>query len=314
MATLNLDKYAGLENYRILIDLPDTGAGVGSQPQLGRGAIHAFVSAETSIGGSAQFESFNQFGALDAANNAMAALANTVARTQGSQGRGVAVHQIKSIAQTISTWTGSDPFSLTVPIILVSYRRGMDVRREVARLVGATYPNAEGNIWGENFMNMIRPPLGYTATQLVNQGGNAGTIPNGVSVQIGKWLYIPRLLVIRNAEFSLSKEVVEDGSPLYAQGQVTFEAARLIFDSDIKQWLGQVSASEASQRISNTVDPDIFRNLMSQTVDTTADVLSHGILLARSGVTGLWGMATEALGGKVNKSDRAAAPKTLGGP
>jgi hypothetical protein len=109
----------------------------------------------------------------------------------------------------------------------------------VAVLQQAMYPTIPKI---SNFETKMIAPLGYTAGSIGTKAGVIGAI----ALKIGQWFEIPiRLMLVSNADFTFSKEVTGNGTPLYAQGQITLVASRAISSEEMNQFLSRNQGSSS---------------------------------------------------------------------
>lgn len=129
---------------------------------------------------------------------------------------------LKSVEQTATIWVSSAKPSFSLPMVFVALQPDDDVLDVVRKLNMAVFPTIDTNgLW-------VNAPLGY---QLVGGKATKGT----VIVSIGKWFRAISLL-IRDVSYSISKETIKSGLPLYAQVTVAFEAYRLLSSDEVNSW------------------------------------------------------------------------------
>jgi len=175
--------------YRVLINTP-------------AGVVKGFVMTEFQFSAQAEYSSpFENMGQSETLN--MAATAVSMATGKGQ-------FMLKSLRTTVATWTGTQKPTFTLPLLMISLN-GEDVKQEVAKLLKGVFPTG---------VDKLTAPYGYA----VDAEGNvkSGTI----SVQIGQWFYA-RNQILRSVDVQFSKEVLNNGLPLYASVTITFEPYRL---------------------------------------------------------------------------------------
>lgn len=180
--------------------------------------VKGFIIDDVSINGANQFDNPFESSAtssLSSKLNKLIAAGNTVLGTEFAQ------MQLKHPAQTISSWIGSSPLELSIPLIFVAIRPNDDVRQDVLKLYKTVYPSISNGV-------LIKAPLDYTINGLTATKGT-------VVLTIGKWLRILGLLVT-SVSFTFSKEVIESGVPLYAQGSVSFMSYKMITSQDLERY------------------------------------------------------------------------------
>lgn len=115
--------------------------------------------------------------------------------------------------QTILFYTGSQKptFSIEAAFItLDSAKTNETALYKVKELMKLVYPTGS---------EIMEAPLGYIP--LTKDGTPSGT----VSLRVGNWFHA-RYLVVKDVNFTMSKEVTANGTPLYAVGNITLEPYR----------------------------------------------------------------------------------------
>jgi len=147
--------------------------------------------------------------------------------------------QPKLFVQTTKTWESSQTPNFTINMTFVAIRKDDDVRVPVRSLLSTVYP-----VGTYGFMSA---PLGYklgaieALKKLVSgQGKKAAAqvvTPVGtIFCEIGRWFRAPNQ-VARSVDFTFSKEVHSNGTPLYASGSISFEPFRAISFDEIDQYI-----------------------------------------------------------------------------
>jgi hypothetical protein len=207
--------------------------------------VKGFVTQDINIGGSVNW---GTLGGLEMLQN-MGDWLNKAGSALNSfkEGADVPQFQLKALKTTQLNYAGTNQFEMSIPLVFVAYKQGDDVRLPVAALKQAIYPTIPKI---SNFETKMIAPLGYTAGSIGTKAGVIGAI----ALKIGQWFEIPiRLMLISNADFTFSKEVTSNGTPLYAQGQITLVASRAISSEEMNQFLSRnQGTSDFIQRTTET--------------------------------------------------------------
>ena len=153
--------------------------------------------------------------------------------TQGLNRTGAMASPVRAtpIWTTYKGWQSSTGFGFDLELTFLAFQEGMDVKKPVRELTRCTYPVMQGTS-----MAAVFAPNKYTI--------NADQC---VSVRVGRYFYVPRILLIKSSNFSFSKECMPDGNPLYATGKVSFECYRELSDEDVDSFLiDPLSAGEST--------------------------------------------------------------------
>lgn len=189
-------------------------------------AVTAFLISDFTLSGSNEFQSiFELTGQEDLQKKLL--LTKSVADKVGAGGL-VPEIRIKSIEQTELTWMSSELPTYSLQLLFLSVRPGDDVRKDVKALLSAVYPVFKAELKTK----VMFPPLGYKVRDPNGNEAVAGTL----IISIGSWFRATKQ-VIRSASFTHSKEVVDDGTPLYATGELTFSPYRMISVGDVQGYL-----------------------------------------------------------------------------
>lgn len=150
----------------------------------------------------------------------------------GAAGGGGVLPNISPVAleQSVASWTGTSKPSFNLKMVFVAMHSGLDgnapddVRQSVMKLYRTVYPT--GVSVGK--ATFLKAPLDYAP-----QGDRArGTI----TVAVGKWFRATGQ-IMKNVSFSFSKQSVQNGTPLYAHGSITFEPFRAVTIADISGYI-----------------------------------------------------------------------------
>lgn len=213
-STIDIEALASgqFENAKVRIRLP---AGAGG------GVVSGFTQDPFSIAGAASFEGkqVGHYDQFDGILNAVGMLANTA-------GAGISNFTTLSRPATNRRWTSSDPVQFPVNFMLVAYKEGIDVRQDAAKLFRCVYP--AGGV-SESFDVAMLAPMGY-AYEINKHNGNT------ITLQIGKWFKADGLLM-DNVQVTFSREVVSNGTPLYAEVSLTLSPWRMVYADDIAGYI-----------------------------------------------------------------------------
>jgi len=170
------------------------------------------------------FESSAQESFTEVLNKAQGALA-----TLGFGG--MSPITVKTFAQTVNNWNGTDRPSFSVPLKFMRLRdnESDDVRHRVKLLYETVMPASTEFI----FAGVMQPPLNYLPVLGTESKSARGTMV----VTIGTWFQATNL-VMKNVSFDFSRQVVHDGSPLFATGNITFEPYRMPTLSEFLGYFG----------------------------------------------------------------------------
>lgn len=142
----------------------------------------------------------------------------------------------KSVWQTVNAWTGSKRPSFNLSILLLKIRASDNVLTDSTFLMSRCLPDSDKsnskiftlNSLGANDFR-LKAPNGYNP---LDQKGM-------INVKIGKW-FMATYQCLLSADFEISKEVTEDGNPLYATGKISFEPYRMITSSEFLDYFPTV--------------------------------------------------------------------------
>jgi len=191
-----VDAVRSNKNTLITIALPD-------------GPVTAYMIDETfSITGSNNWES-----PFDIEEQLSGRAATSVKVTKRVLGLGK--HQSASVL----SWVGSQKPDFKLGMVFTAIRESEDPRIQVNKLMRAVYPTGSAGF--------MKAPLGY---KLVKSKGTGL-----FAVSIGSW-FKALSMVMLSVEFNLSKETIETGVPLYAEGSITFTPYQAIYANDMAEY------------------------------------------------------------------------------
>lgn len=220
---LDVDKVRRNPHTRIVLNLPlnTEDMSVGGKDIIRPGkemtSVISFMTQDFGFGGGNEFNSPFESGALKSLNEKLnmglvgiKKLAQTFGA--GKYVEGVGHIQLQERSMTSLMWLGPSRPTFTLPLVFVTARANDDVRTAVRILLRTVYPaGSETELFKGTKTERLKPPMGYSPID------GKGT----VTLQLGTWLRI-RKLVVRNVNFTFSKEVVKISenltAPLYAVG------------------------------------------------------------------------------------------------
>jgi len=206
---LDIEAIKNNPNYKIVISTPE-------------GIVKGYISDDFSFGMTSQYstpfeeqESQSQFS--DIVNKYGITGVNTLL------GEDVSQVQLKSFAQTVALWQGSDKPDFSLTIYNIAETQKDDVAEPVKILLKGVVP--EGTLQSK----FMKAPYGYSP--------KLETIaPKGtVSIKIGNWFEAHGLL-ITNVHSQFSSVVMPNGKPLYVTINVTFTPYRLPDYKMVSSW------------------------------------------------------------------------------
>ncbi len=217
------------DNSKIILDLDVLSSNKNSQVEIHLGGIITVTGFQVSdfrFGGGNQYNTSMDNSDIVNRLSDMAAKANQSANNLGLTSNAQFI--IKTQVQTVLQWTGSDRFAFSIELLFLSWKRNdKKVLTPIKQLLAAVNPASTGqgglSAGGLSFDIQTIAPLGYTTTN-----------PNGIPLalgtsacRIGQWFAADQL-VIKNVDFSVSKETFDDGKPLYAVATVQMETFKML--------------------------------------------------------------------------------------
>lgn len=204
-------------NARILISIP------------GVKGVEGIVTGNLAFGISNNFntplESQSQQSLSETLGGAQAAASN-LAQLLGYKGLGLKPFTLTTVQQSVKTWTGNSLPVFNVPMKFIATKDTDDVRKIHAKLLSTVGSSFESFGLSAN----ISPPLGYLPAGMTAQGT--------IAVSIGTWFQATKQVML-NVEFTYSKEVIANGSPLFCEGTISFTPFRIISLKELKGYLRQ---------------------------------------------------------------------------
>jgi len=197
----------------------------------GARVLEGFITNELSFSGNAQYDGRSIAGS-DALTSLLAsgtsiwnALSDYLASKGSTQTKRIANQKAGGGATTVIQWTDSGYFSFTVEMLMISYQPEHDVREMVAPMWGALYPETVP----EGLADLIDAPMGYATSP------TSAKSTNTISVTVGEY-FTANSLVMTEGSVSYSKELVENGSPLFAAVSCTFQATRMLSAAEVQRF------------------------------------------------------------------------------
>lgn len=177
--------------------------------------VTAFVTSDFSFGTSSEYNAEWEF----EKQKPLAEAFNRLTSVINAGGADIAQISLKSLSQTISTWTGTEKPQFNIDLLFVSYDPNVRPLDRVRDLMGGIFPESLGMV--------LVAPMKY-APGLKSASG----IWN---IKIGTWFDAP-YQILRQVNPTFSKEVTPDGRPLYAKVNVVFEPYRMISYNEFKSY------------------------------------------------------------------------------
>lgn len=208
MAKLNIDALRANPAALVVISAPGV-------------LVNGYITSEIAIDGTSEYntplESQAQ-NSLNDAKNRITALAGNVT------GKPISIASPQSVEQSVVSWVGTAKPHFNLQLVFVALRETDDVRKATFDLYKTVYPSSDKIVAGTFF----KPPLGYATAGLASQGT--------CTIQVGRWFRATQQ-VMKNVNFSYSKQTIASGAPLYAHGSISFEPYRAITIGDLRGYM-----------------------------------------------------------------------------
>lgn len=176
------------------------------------------------------FNTSANWGALNQDHNAKNYISKLIEGWKGLMNRweGTAFSQgiLQWAGETVSKWDGTSPISFSIPLIFVATRPDDNVLLNVVLLQKGIFPTFESP--SNPLVSSMIAPNGYSVGDINNTQGRYG-------IQIGQWFKTPQFFIITGVDFTISKEVIRSGRPLYAMGTVAFQSSRIMSYDEVSQ-------------------------------------------------------------------------------
>ncbi|TMP46318.1 hypothetical protein CWB96_00355 [Pseudoalteromonas citrea] len=205
--TLNIEALATgqVPHARVLIGTP-------------KGTVSGFTTESVTLSGASQWEG-KEAGHLEQLDE-VARLAHSIGSVAGMT---TSQMSLTSMASTRKHWLTSESPSIPLNFLIVAYKSGIDVRKKVATLLSTVYPaGSAASIAGVDLF--LKAPNNYKFTGLNSASGL-------LSLKIGNWFDAQGLLM-EDVSATFSKEITQDGTPLYAEISCTFTPWKLLTAED----------------------------------------------------------------------------------
>lgn len=173
-----------------------------------KGTVKGFLQEPFVIGGTSEFNSAFESSLqnkLSEQLNAGKLAMNSLFGTKFAQ------TQMKSLMQTIASWTGSQKPTFSLNLFFPAYRPDHDCTTFARILLRGVYPTGK---------NILKAPYDYAPEALEEPDGTC-------TVKIGLW-FEAQYQILRTVTMTASKECMESGNPLYCEVAITFEPFRMI--------------------------------------------------------------------------------------
>jgi hypothetical protein len=226
-----------------VIDISDLVANPLAQIRMagfGGAPVVAYHSVEFSSGASNEynnpFESEAQEKLSAIANRVLPAASGVVNYFTGKESVPSAQFSLKSFNQTIDSWTKSSKPSFPIKVYFIALRPTDDVRVNMKKVMRGVMPN-KGTLSQGLGLNVITAPLGFGPQVVIGQSNNNAnttvslSVPGTLVVSIGTW-FKGRGLVLKDAKFTFSKQVIRSGNPLWCEMDLTFNPYRQLSNDE----------------------------------------------------------------------------------
>lgn len=217
---------------RVILDFPAAGAEYPATTRV------AFLTDDNfSIGVKSGFEEMYSGNLLEDATAAVAgdAAAQLVTKIKGMIQKGTQ-GQLKSVWQSVVSWTGSEKPTFSLSVLLVKYRKTLNPLNDAVYYMSRCMPTG-----GEVGFNL--DSITMKAPGNFNPLDGTGML----NVKIGNWFDAKNQVLI-SADFDVSKEVSTDGTPLFLTGKISFEPYRAITHTEFRKYFPTARPDEPSYK------------------------------------------------------------------
>ena len=190
-------------------------------------AITAYTTQDFGFSASAQWSGRNPNSYMDMANTIERLGKEAYNRTFGKKFGELGTGMTLDIVGSQLNYQGTAPFGFTLNLFFIALRPDDDVRKKIGYLAEGIFPIFEE----EQSAGIQR----ITAPNNFIKGNNIKDVPGAIKVRIGNWFQTQKIFIIENMDFSLSKETIRSGLPLYAKGSVSFKSTRILGINEVKQ-------------------------------------------------------------------------------
>lgn len=170
-----------------------------------------FIKSSLVVSGSADYADKFSLGGeiLDAAGKA-----------QAITGMGGSQVGTKTYEQTKAQFQGTNIPTFSIPIVLIATQPSHDVRKEGVRILYSVFPTGD---------DIVSAPFNWQGKDTTDTCG----------LYIGTWFKIPTGLLITSVDVTYSQEVIENGTPLYAEVTVAMRYWMQPKADELAKWHGQ---------------------------------------------------------------------------
>lgn len=169
--------------------------------------------------------------------NAASAMAQALNQGANMGGAGMEQLIVRNLTQTVSQWTGSERFSITLNLVFPATDPDDDVRVPVSILSRMVLP--AGSIADLGVMGFtLRAPNNFRATGL-----NSAQSVGGIGIAIGNWFATPQMFVVRQMNPLFSKTPTRSGRPLFAIVSIALETYRMVVADEVVDFFPNMPAS-----------------------------------------------------------------------
>lgn len=222
------------ENAKIIIGLPQVGGGETRESIVAYAVENFNISGTPIYNTPGQEASSIQSGWSAGYNEIGAAVGSWNKQTGGA----IPNIQLKTLHSTISTWMNTEKLKFTLSLRFYALQPSDDVRIPIRRFIHCAYP-----IFSTSVPALIYAPNNYDFTE-----------KNCLAVKIGKWFKTPPLFLLNDFRFTISKETIPGGNPLYAEGTASFESYRMLSADEVASFLtGSFNEATDKYKMGNPV-------------------------------------------------------------
>ena len=129
--------------------------------------------------------------------------------------------QVRALYSTVSTWSNTQKFVMSLRIQFFALQQGDDVRKNIKSLLHCVYP-----IFDIKIPMIIRAPNNYDYSHT-----------KCIAIKIGNWFKTPPIFLVRNLNVRFSKETVKGGNPLFAEAGIQLESYRMMEADEMTMFL-----------------------------------------------------------------------------
>lgn len=187
-----------------------------------RGYFQGFLMQEFSFEGSADWTSLAD---ADSGNaSGIGKLYNAGAQVLNQFGADLKAATLRSFVATVQTFVGTGSPTFNINLKVVAMKPTDDLPRQVATsLLPAVYADSRAGA-----LQLMQPPFGYSATLDKITSGEC-------MLEISTWFRATQL-IIKSVNPVFSKEVIQNGKPLYADITVSMTTFRAPTLSEVQGW------------------------------------------------------------------------------